>query len=65
MSAAQGNSAGAAGSRPITNGNIHGTMGLPTPAQRGNEAHLGGGSGQAGGFSSQNLNGIVSSVLCM
>lgn len=62
MSAAQGGNPGATGSRPVTNGNAHGTIGMPMPAQRSGEAHLGGGQGQAGGFSSQNLNGIVSDL---
>ena len=60
MSAPTGGNAGAAGSRPITNGNTHGVINTSMPTQRGNEAHLGGGSGQASGYTSQNLNGIVS-----
>ena len=47
------NSAAQGGSRPVVNGTGH--------QQRSGD--LAGGSGQVGGFSSQNLNGIVSTMI--
>lgn len=65
MSGQQSGSAGISAPRPTTNGNTNGgmVMAMP-PQQRTNEGQIGGnGTGQNGGMSQQNLNGIVREII--
>jgi hypothetical protein len=61
MSGQQPGSSSISVSRPTTNGNTNGGMGMAMPPQqRPNDGQIGGnGPGQNGGMSQQNLNGIV------